>query len=265
MTRSTAKRGIEDRDVVNSLAKGLEVIRAFSRHKPLMTLSDVARATGMTRASVRRFLLTLVREGYAQSDGKYFGLRPKVLELGFSALSSMNIGQFAQPLLDELARRINECCFVAVLDGEEVAYIARAGSERRVSIDVPIGGRAPAHAVSTGRVLLAALPEEEIDRYLKHARLRKLTPNTITSKAKLKSQIQETHRQGWSMVDQELDIGLRSLSVPVFNQLGVTVAALNVCCPTSRITIEQMRSQLLPDLLAASARITASLPAWPVR
>lgn len=252
---------IGDRDVVNSLVKGLDVIRSFNRSKPQMTLTEVARISGLTRASARRILLTLVREEYAETDGKNFGLRPKVLELGFSALSSMTIGELAQPTLNALERKLNESCFVAVLDGEEVLYIGRASGRRRINVNVPVGSRAPAHAVSTGRVLLAALPDKEIDRYIRGVELKKLTPNTITSKPKLKSAIHEVAKQGWSIVDQELDVGLRSLSVPIRNRAGDVVAALNVCCPTSRITIADMKSKLLNDLLDASRSITAALPA----
>ena len=252
---------IGDRDVVNSLVKGLDVIRSFNRNKPQMTLTEVARLSGLTRASARRILLTLVREEYAETDGKYFGLRPKVLELGFSALSSMTIGELAQPTLSALEKRLNESCFVAVLDGEEVLYICRASGRRRINVNVPVGSRAPAHAVSTGRVLLAALPDKEIDRYIRNVELKKLTSNTITSKPKLRSAIHEAAKQGWSMVDQELDVGLRSLSVPIRNRAGDVVAALNVCCPTSRITIADMKSKLLNELLDASRSITAALPA----
>jgi IclR family transcriptional regulator, pca regulon regulatory protein len=252
---------IGDRDVVNSLIKGLDVIRTFNRTKPQMTLTDVSVASGLTRASARRILLTLVREGYASTDGKYFGLKPKVLELGFSALSSMTVGELAQPTLNALEKKLNESCFVAVLDGEEVLYICRAGGRRRINVNVPVGSRAPAHAVSTGRVLLAALPDPDLGRYIRRVQPKKITPNTITSKPELKRLIKEVGKQGWSIVDQELDIGLRSLSVPIRNRAGEVVAALNVCCPMSRITMVDMRTKLLNELLEASRAITAALPA----
>jgi IclR family pca regulon transcriptional regulator len=267
MPRSrNAKNGFQDirvadRDVVNSLVNGLDVIRTFNRNEPEMTLTDVARLSGLTRASARRVLLTLVREGYAGTDGKYFSLRPKILELGFSALSSMTIGEIAQPTLNELEKKLNESCFVAVLDGEEVLYICRALGRRRIHVNVPVGSRAPAHAVSTGRILLAALPDSELDRYLARVQLKKITPNTIIAKPKLKSLIRDAGKQGWCLVDQELDVGLRSLSVPVRDRSGEVVAALNLCCPTSRITVADMRSQLLSELLSASGNITSALPA----
>ncbi|MCZ8133031.1 MAG: helix-turn-helix domain-containing protein [Steroidobacteraceae bacterium] len=248
-----------DRDYVNSLARGLEVICAFTRSTPRMSLSDVARATAMTRATARRLLLTLVREGYAQQDGKYFSLRPKVLRLGYSALASMNIWDVAQPIMNQLAATLKESVFAAVLDGHDVVYVARANSDRLVSIGITIGSRAPAHAVSTGRVLLASRPEAELQQYLETVNLVKFTPNTVVSKVKLRELIEEARAGGWSIVDQELEVGLRSISVPIRNAEGHVVAALNVCCPSSRLTPEQMRNTVLAELMTASQAITAGL------
>jgi IclR family pca regulon transcriptional regulator len=225
-----------------------------------MTLSEIAKSTGMTRATVRRFLLTLVKEGYAETDGKYFSLKPKILELGYAALSSMTILEVMQPIMVRLAAKLQESCFAAVLDGTDVVYIASAAPpDRIVSISVSVGSRAPAHCVSTGRVLVAALSEEEQLEYLEKAKLEKLTPNTETSKVKLRSLIEETRVKGWAIVDQELEIGLRSISVPVRDRSGKVVAALNVACPSSRITPEDMHSRILLELQAASQAITAGL------
>ncbi len=249
-----------ERDFVNALARGLEVIRAFSRHKPRMTLSEVANATDLSRATARRLLLTLEHEGYVQSDERHFFLRPKVLELGLSALSSLDIWEIAQPIMNNLSERIEESVFAAVLDGYEVVYVAKAASSSRmISIGIHIGNRAPVHCVSTGRVLLAALPDAELHRYFETAKLVAVTPHTQTSKVKLREAIEETRRQSWSLVDQELEVGLRSLSVPIRNRFGTTVAALNVCCPTPRWTLEDMRSKLLADLMEASQQITVAL------
>lgn len=254
------KKEISKRDYVNSLARGLEVIRSFTRTRPKMTLSDIARATGMTRATVRRFVLTLVREGYAETDGKYFNLKPKVLELGFAALSSLTFVDVAQPVMARLAYKLEESVFAAVREGEDVVYVASATPPKRfVSISVSVGSRAPAHAVSTGRVLLAAVPEEELLEYLDHAKIQKLTPNTVTSKVKLRGLIEDAGIKGWSIVDQELEIGLRSISVPIYDKNGAVIAALNVACPSSRITPEDMHTKILLELQAASQDITASL------
>ena len=254
------KKEISNRDYVNSLARGLEVIRSFTRVRPKMTLSDIARATGMTRATVRRFVLTLVREGYAETDGKYFNLRPKVLELGFAALSSLTFIDVAQPIMARLANKLEEAVFAAVLDGDDVVYVSSATPPKRfVNISVSVGGRAPAHAVSTGRVLLAALKDDALHEYLDQVTLEKLTPHTVTSKVKLRGFIEEARSKGWSVVDQEIEIGLRSISVPIHDKTGAVIAALNVACPSSRIEPEDMHDRILLELQAASRDITASL------
>ncbi|WP_201240598.1 IclR family transcriptional regulator domain-containing protein [Rhodothalassium salexigens] len=256
-TRSPGE--ISDRDYVSSLARGLEVICAFTRAKPRMTLSEIARSTGMTRATVRRFLLTLVREGYAETDGKYFSLRPKVLELGYSALSSMSFLDVAQPILTRLAEALRESCFLAVLSGHDLVYVARASADRLVNVGISVGSRAPAYGVSTGRVLLAALPEDELHAYLDQVTLAKLTPNTVTSKVKLRSLIEGARRQDYCIIDQEMEEGLAAISVPVRDGQGAVIAALNVCCPTTRITPADMSGRILTELRSASQMITAAL------
>lgn len=251
---------ISNRDYVNSLARGLEVIRAFTRSQPRMTLSEISKATGMTRATVRRFLLTLVREEYADTDRKYFWLKPKVLELGYAALSSLTFLDVIQPVMNRLAEKLQESCFTAVLDGTDVVYVASAAPAGRiVNISVSVGSRSPAHAVSTGRVLIASLPEKEMLDYLDKATLTKFTPNTVTSKVKLRSLIEDARVKGWSIVDQELEIGLRSISVPIRDKSGNVVAALNVACPSSRISPEDMHSRILLELQEAAQTITAGL------
>ncbi len=247
------------RDYVNALARGLEVIRVFTRHQPRMTLSEVARATDMARATVRRFLLTLAQEGYVGSDGKYYRLTPKVLDLGFSVLSSMDIWESGQPIMNELAEKLEESCFAAVLDVDTVIYVLRASSRRVVNVGITIGSRVPAHCVSTGRVLLSGLSDDALDRYLDRAKLVKYTPTTVTSKSKLRRLVLETRRQGFAIVDQELEVGLRSISVPVRDRAGDIVAALNVCCPSPRVAPEEMRGRILGELLAAAQRISLAL------
>ena len=248
-----------DRDYVNSLARGLEVICAFTRTRPKMTLSEIARATGMTRATVRRFLLTLVREGYAEKDDKIFSLKPKILELGYSALSSMGILDVAQPIMNDLARSLQESVFAAVLTGDHVTYIARATSERLVNVSITVGSRAAAHAVSTGRVLLAAEPPDALGRFLDRTTLEAFTANTVTSKVKLRAEIERVRLENYSIVDQELEIGLGSISVPIRSSEGRVLAALNVCCPSSRTTIEDMQKRILPELIQASLAITRGM------
>ena len=253
---------ISNRDHVNSLARGLEVIKAFTRSRPSMTLSDISRATGMTSATVRRFVLPLVHEGYAETDGKYFSLKPKVLELGFAALSSLTFVDIAQPVLASMAYKLKESVYTAVLEEDHVVYVASAKApDRYISMSVSVGSRAPAHSVSTGRVLLAALPEDKLLEYLDQLKITKLTKNTVTSKVKLRSLIEQTRMTGWSIVDQEFEIGLRSIAVPIRDKNGVVIAALNVGCPASRVSPEEMNTTILLELQKASQEITANLQA----
>ena len=251
--------GPAGRDYVNALARGLEVIKVFTRYTPKMTLSEVAQATGMTRATVRRFLLTLAQEGYVEISGKHFSLRPKILELGFSALSSMDLWDVVQPVINDLSEKLCESCFAAVLDGESVIYVARATPNRRVNVGISIGSRVPAHCVSTGRVLLSSLPEQQLHHYIETMTLTKFTANTITSKVQLRSVLEEVRLQGWSIVDQELEVGLRSLSVPIRDGSDQIVAALNVCCPSTRISLDEMKTRILAITMEASRNITRAL------
>jgi IclR family transcriptional regulator, pca regulon regulatory protein len=255
----------DDRDFVNSLARGLAVIKAFNRSRPSMTLSEVAKRTGINRAAARRFLLTLVREGYAETDGKYFRLRPKILELGFSALSSISLAEMAQSVMDDLADRIDEMCLAAVLDGEWVVYVLRTSTQRVVSLNLDVGSRLPAFCMSTGRVLLAALPNDELDRWLDDLDPVRYTQNTIVSKRKLREAILRARRDGYSLMDEEYEIGFRSLSVPITRADGDVVAALNICCPSPRISLERMEREFLPLLREAAAEIRESLPPAHVR
>jgi IclR family pca regulon transcriptional regulator len=248
-----------DRDYVNSFARGLEVIRAFTRTRRSMTLSEVAERTGMNRAATRRFLLTLVREGYAGSDGKRFQLLPKILDLGFSALASLGLTDVAQPILDDLAEAVQESCFTVILDGEFVVYIAKAHYRRIMVASVDIGSRAPAYTMSSGRVLLSGLSEEALEAYLGRVKLEALTPHTVTSKIKLKALIGETRQLGYCVVDQEYEIGLRSISAPIRDRSGAIIAALNAACPSPRFTLEDMRMRVLPKLLDSAGTITRFL------
>lgn len=252
------ENGDSDRDYVASLARGLDVICAFTRFTPRMTLSEVAKATDTSRATARRLLLTLVREGYAEKSGRTFSLRPKVLQLGYSALSSVGILDIVQPIMNELTQRTQESIFTAVLTGEEVTYLARSTPDRVMSVSINVGNRVPAYAASTGRVLLAGESDESLKRYLANVHLTGHTSATVTSKVKLVKIIEETRALGYSLVDEELEVGVRSLSVPIRDASNRVIAALNACCPASRFSIEDMRTQLVPELLAAAERINRS-------
>lgn len=248
-----------DRDYVNSFARGLEVIRAFTRTRRSMTLSEVAERTGMNRAATRRFLLTLVREGYAGTDGKRFQLLPRILDLGFSALASLGLTDVAQPILDDLAEAVQESCFTVILDGHSVVYVAKAHFRRIMVASVDIGSRAPAYTMSSGRVLLSGLSEEALEEYLNTVKLETLTPHTVTSKIKLKARIDEVRQLGYCIVDQEFEIGLRSISAPIRDRSGQIIAALNVACPSPRFGLEDMRMRVLPKLLDSANAITRFL------
>lgn len=250
----------DDRDYVNSLVRGLNVIRAFNRHRPTMTVSEVSRHTGINRGAARRFLLTLVREGYAETDGKYFRLKPKILELGFSAVSSLSFSEIVQPVMDDLAERLEEMCLAAVLDGDWVVYTARSSVERLLSVNLDIGSRLPAFVVSTGRVLLSALGDEELDRWLRDLQPLRYTEKTIVSKRQLRDEIQKAGRQGWAVMDEEYEVGFRSLSVPVYDRGDAMIAALNVCCPSARVSVQMMLDEFLPETLEAAKEITGLLP-----
>lgn len=225
-----------------------------------MTLSEVGERADMNRAAARRFLLTLVREGFAELDGKYFSLKPKILELGFSALASMSLSEVVQPVLNDLADKLQESCFCVVLDGESSVYIAAAKSRRVINASIELGSRAPAYCMSSGRVLLGNLPPHELDAVIENIRFEAFTEKTITSKVKLRTAIQEARAKGYAIVDQEYEIGLRSISVPVYDRARAMIAALNVCCPSPRYALEDMLQKVLPVLLDSASRITLSLP-----
>ena len=256
--RSSEQTEESDKDYVASLARGLDVICSFTRYSPGMTLSDVAQATGMTRASARRILLTLVKEGYAEKNENVFSLKPKVLQLGYSALSSVGILDVVQPIMNELTRSTQESIFTAVLTGDDVTYLARSTPDRIMSVSYNVGRRLPAYAVSTGRVLLAFEPEQAREEYLSRVNLKQYQSNTIVSKTRLREVLEETRQLGYSLVDEELEPGVRSLSVPIRDVDNRVIAALNACCPSVRFSVEEMHGQLVPKLLDAVVRINRS-------
>jgi IclR family pca regulon transcriptional regulator len=259
---ATATNPGRNSEFVQSLERGLAVIRAFDSEHPDLTLSDVARATGLTRAAARRFLLTLVDLGYVRTDGRLFGLRPKVLELGYSYLSSLGLPEVALPHMEELVARVHESSSLCVLDGSAIAYVARVPTRRIMTVAIAVGTQFPAYATSMGRVLLAGLSTDELDRHLDEAELEELTPKTITDVNKLRAAVIRVAAQGYALVDQELEVGLRSIAVPVRVRERV-VAALNVSMHASRGSSDGARRELLPPLRQAAAAIEADLAASP--
>ena len=246
-------------DFVQSLARGLAVIRAFDADHPELTLSDVARRAGMTRAAARRFLLTLESLGYVASDARAFRLTPRVLELGFSYLSSLSLTEIVQPHLEALSRDVDESVSAAVLDGSDIVYIARVPTRRIMSVSITIGTRFPAFATSMGRVLLAGLPVAAADAALAASDLTRLTERTMTDPGDLRAELARVRTQGWSVVDGELEPGLRSIAAPVHARDGRVVAAVNVSTSATRDSVEHLLEAYRPPLLRTAAAIDAEL------
>lgn len=248
-----------DVQLVQSLSRGLAVIRAFDAERPRQTLAQVAEATGLARATTRRFLHTLVAEGFALTDGTLFWLTPKTLELGYSYLSSLGLPAIAQPHLVRLSSELNESCSVCVLDEGDVVYVARAATNSIMSVNITIGTRFPAYATAMGRVMLAGLSEVELDAYLAAASLNPRTPLTITDAAELREVVATVREQGYSVVDQELEMGLRSIACPIYNAAGEVTAAVNVPAHAARYQPAQVVERLLPPLRDTAAAITRDI------
>jgi IclR family pca regulon transcriptional regulator len=244
---------------VQSLERGLKVIRAFDSEHRDLTLSEVARATGLTRAAARRFLLTLVELGYVHADGGRFSLRPRVLELGFAYLSSLSLPAVAQPHMEELVATINESSSISVLDDTEIVYVARVPTRRIMSITLAVGTRLPAYATSMGRVLLASLSDADLDERLARIDLRPLTRHTVRDHDALRRSLETVRRQGYAVVDQELEEGLRSGAVPIRDASGGVVAALNVSVHASRTSMQALRTDFLGPARKAAEGIEAEL------
>ncbi|MFI0478994.1 IclR family transcriptional regulator C-terminal domain-containing protein [Actinomadura sp. 9N215] len=261
MPDSKGAAGVRGPHFVQSLERGLNVIRAFDASTPALTLSEVAHATGLTRAAARRFLLTLADLGYVRSDGRRFSLTPRVLRLGYAYLSSLSLPEVAEPHLEALVALVHESSSVSVLDGDDIVYVARIPTSRIMTVAISVGTRFPAFATSMGRVLLADLPDAELDERLDRAARRPLTGRTTTDPAALRREIVRVRKQGWSLVDQELEDGLRSIAAPIRDATGKVAAAANVSAASSRTPAAKMRRELLPLLLDATARIEADLRA----
>ncbi|KPI14696.1 beta-ketoadipate pathway transcriptional regulator PcaR/PcaU, IclR family [Actinobacteria bacterium OK074] len=244
---------------VRSFERGLAVIRAFDADHPARTLSEVARACGLPRAAARRFLLTLADLGYVHTDGRHFRLTPRVLELGYGYLSGSTLPQIAEPHLDQLVERVRESSSLCVLDGDDVVYVVRVPVRRIMAATITVGTRLPAHVTSVGRVLLAHLPDAEITTRLARADLRPLTARTLVTPDALHAELHRIRRQGWAVVDQELEEGLRSVAAPVRDRVGQVVAGVNIAVHAGRNSLESVRHELLPQLLATAARIEGEL------
>jgi IclR family transcriptional regulator, pca regulon regulatory protein len=250
---------VRNSDFVQSLDRGLAVIRAFGPDRERLSLSEVARATGLTRAATRRFLLTLVKLGYVRNDGREFSLRPRVLELGYAYLSGLAMPEVAAPHLEELVAQVRESSSISVLDGHHIVYVARVPTKRIMAVAISVGTRFPAYATSMGRVLLAGMSQEELDRYLAEASLDPITARTVTDPDALRNIVAEVARQGYAIVDQELEEGLRAVAAPIRGTGDSVTAAINLSAHASRVSMAAMRSELLPRLLETAKRIESDL------
>lgn len=244
---------------VQSFARGLQVIRSFSAQAPRQTLSEVAEKAELTRAGARRILLTLQQLGYVESDGKHFRLTPRILDLGFSYLSSMPIWDLAEPEVEALVSRVKESSSIAVLDGAEIVYVMRVPTHKIMKISLGIGSRLPAYCTSLGRVLLSDLEDDEIIRRLESAPRTALTRHTATDTATLLKRIQQVRKQGWCLSNQELEEGLISVAAPLRGANGRVTAAINVSGQANRTDARTMQDQILPALLETAETVSRLL------
>ena len=249
-----------DPNFMTSLARGLAVIQGFSHATSLLTVSQLSQATGLSRAAVRRCLYTLKKLGLADSeDGRHFTLLPRILTLGHSYISSMPLAKVAQPVLDRLSKVLRESCSIALLDGYNVIHIANSNVSRVLAIDLSMGGCLPAIYTSMGRALLAYLPAKELETRIARADLTPHTKYSITRISNLRQALQFVRRNGYALVDQELEMGLCALAVPVRNVGGKTIAALNVGAPAQRVSAQDLLSKFLPHLQASAQELSLIL------
>jgi IclR family transcriptional regulator, pca regulon regulatory protein len=249
-----------DPNFMTSLARGLAVIQAFSERDRRQTISQLSVKTGLSRAAVRRCVYTLVKLGFAGTDdGRHFHLRPRVLTLGHAYISSMPLASAAQPVLEHLSHLLHESSSIATLDGLEIIYVARASATRIMSIDLGVGSRLPAFCTSMGRVLLANLPPEELESCLARIEYTPHTDRTVTNAEKLRQVLRSVQRNEYAIVDQELELGLRSMAVPIRNPMGKVVAALNVGAHAQRVSIQELQNRFLPHLQAAAQEFSMLL------
>lgn len=249
-----------DPNFMSSLARGLAVIRGFSRAKRHMSIAQLSQKTGIPRAAVRRCLYTLGRLGYVGTeDGRNYSLQPKLLGLGHAFLSSTPLVVTAQPFLDRVSEAVNESCSLATLDDEDILYLARSVSSKIISVTLNVGSRLPAHCTSIGHVLLASLPEKDLENYLENAELRAFTERTPTSPHKLREQLEAVRAADYAIADQLMELQVRSIAVPVRNAAGRVVAGMNVIVHAGRVSLREMRNLHLPPLQAAARELGAQL------
>jgi IclR family pca regulon transcriptional regulator len=249
---------------IQSLQRGIEVLRAFNRENPRLTLTEVSVLTGLTRATARRFLLTLVDLGYLGNQSRYFYLRPKILELGNSYLSSLSFNDVIQQHLNELAEELHESASASVLEFPDIVYVARASTNRVMTLGLTVGTKLPAVYTSMGRIMLGQISDAELSRFIKEIELEPINSFSLKSKTSLLTEIKKAKQQGWYLLDQELEVGLRSLAVPIGTHINDTYAAINVSVPASRVNLETLEKQILPRLLRTANQIDFDInKLWP--
>jgi len=246
-------------DQMGGFAKGLAVIEAYGRGRPSLTIAEVARLSGLDRASARRCLLTLANRGYATTDGRYFELTPRVLRLGHAYLAA-SLPRLIQPTLDELSNDLRESCSASVLDGTEIVYIARAARHRLIGVGLHAGSRLPAYCTSMGRVLLAALPPNDSRAILMQSDRQPITERTLTDIGHLVGELARIRADGYSIIDQEVEIGSMSIAVPVRNISGHTVAAIVVAVHATPVMSVKLRTEILSRMLVAQSQLAEILP-----
>jgi IclR family pca regulon transcriptional regulator len=244
---------------VQSFARGLEVIRSFSASAPRQTLTEVATRTGLTRAGARRILLTLQTLGYVESDGKLFVLTPRILDLGFAYLSSMPIWDVAEPVMEDLVEQVKESCSAGVLEGTDIVYVLRVSTRKIMRNSLGVGSRLPAYCTSIGRMLLAGLPDDQVLRLLRASPVEARTRHTVTDVDALLAKVQQARRQGWCLVNQELEEGLVSMAAPIVDRTGATIAAMNISGQANRTPARQMQEAMLPALREAARAVSLRL------
>ena len=249
----------QQRPFVQSLERGLAVIRAFDAEHRRMTISEVARRSGLDRAAARRLLLTLTQLGYVQQEHGSFELRPRVLELGYAYLSTLTLPEVAQPHMERLAAQVDESTSIAVLDDLDIVYAVRVPTRRIMSISIAVGTRFPAWATSMGRVLLAGLAPDDLESRLARSELHPFTARTTTDRDALRAELARVRERGWAIVDQELEEGLRSVAAPINSAADAVSAALNVSVHASRTTVAELRSRFVPLVLATTQAIEHDL------
>ncbi len=260
LTISEEIDSLTDPSFMTSLARGLAVVKAFSDQRRAMTIAQISHKTGIPRAAVRRCLYTLKQLGYADAEANNFYLKPKILTLGYSYLSSTPLAISAQPCLNQVSRKLNESCSLATLDELDVLYISRSTTSRVMSVALNPGSRLPAYCTSLGRVLLAALNENELKTYFSKIELRPYTDRTITSEERLRAILKMVRQNGFAVVEEELEIGLRSIAVPVRGASGAVIAALNVGAQATRVTKADLELDFLPTLLNTASELSVLLP-----